>query len=380
MLISLQRLCLVIVFVVLGLPVSGQTVSTLVTGPSSFDDGLSLDAQGNLYASYYYGGVVSKITPAGGVSVFASGLTRPNGSTMDEAGNLYVAESGANRIMRYTPGGVSSVHLAGITNPTGLVFDLDGNLLIAQYQLSRISKMDTTGVVTTFMTAGGLNGPVGLQMDSAGNLYIGNFTNGYVLKRTPAGVVSVIANLPGYLGFITLAGDAIYATAFQDNRIYRAPIDGSGKTIFAGTGVAGQLDGDIATASFNGPNGIVASPDGTTLYVSDFQSRSIRVISGLPQVSAVAQPVAPQPKPLLRNHPNPFNPATTLSYKLSSNSRVSLRVYNARGRQVADLVDAHQSAGKHDVKFSGEGLASGIYFSRLTIDGNVVTTKMVLAK
>jgi hypothetical protein len=201
-----------------------------------------------------------------------------------------------------------------------------------------------------------------------------------VLKRTPAGVVSVIADLPGWLGFIALAGDAIYASGVQVPTIYRAPTSGTGKTVFAGTGVAGSLDGDVSTATFNGPNGLVASPDGYTLYVTDFNTRSVRVITGLPGVSAVDEADLPASGARLGNHPNPFNPATVLRYELAAAGSVSLRVFDARGRAVAQLVDARQEAGLHEVRFDGEGLPSGVYFSRLNVDGMVETAKMVLAK
>lgn len=376
------RIPVLILFLLMicALPAAAQTVTTLVAGPGAFDDSLSLDALGNLYASYYYGGQVARITPAGTVSTFAASLSNPNGSTFDADGNLYIAEAGANRITKVTPAGVPSVFLTGITNPTGLVFDPEGNLFIAQYQLSRISKLDTSGVLSVFMSGGGLNGPVGLQMDDDGNLYIGNFTDGRVLKRTPAGAVSVIADLPGWLGFIALAGDAIYATGFQVHTIYRAPISGTGKTVFAGNGVAGQADGDVSVATFNGPNGIVASPDGDTLYVTDFNTRSVRVISGLAGVSSVAECELPASGAQLGNHPNPFNPSTVLRYRVSMAGTVSLRVFDARGRQVAQLVDTHQESGPHEVRFDGKGLPSGVYFSRLEIGGVVVSAKMVLAK
>ena len=361
-------------------PAVSQTVSTLVTGPAAFDDALSLDAQGNLYASYYFGGVVSKISPDGTVTQFASGLLNPNGSTIGTDGNLYLAEAMGSRIWKFEPDGTASVFKLGLTNPSGVVFDLDGNLLVAQYQLSRITSIKPDGTTSVLMSGNGLNGPVGLQMDAEGNLYVGNFTDGRIFKRAPDGTVTQLADLPGWLGFMTLAGDALYATGFQVHRIYKVALDGSGATVFAGTGSPGNADGDIATASFNSPNGITASPDGNTLYITDYDSRSIRMISNISGVSAVAPDDLPGQSIHLQLHPNPFNPTTTIEYELAAAAYVSLKIFDARGREVANLVAEAQSTGPHHINFSGEGLPSGVYFSRLETEGEFITKKMVLAK
>ncbi len=69
---------------------------------------------------------------------------------------------------------------------------------------------------------------------------------------------------------------------------------------------------------------------------------------------------------LSQNYPNPFNPTTAISYQLSAVSRVSLRVYDILGRQVATLAEGIEQAGPHNVTFHASGLASGTYFARFT--------------
>ncbi|RJP74708.1 MAG: hypothetical protein C4524_12610, partial [Candidatus Zixiibacteriota bacterium] len=64
---------------------------------------------------------------------------------------------------------------------------------------------------------------------------------------------------------------------------------------------------------------------------------------------------------LVRAYPNPFNPATTIGYQLPAHSRVSLRIYDTAGREVAALVDGWREAGLHEVTFNASGLPSGIY-------------------
>jgi len=85
---------------------------------------------------------------------------------------------------------------------------------------------------------------------------------------------------------------------------------------------------------------------------------------------------------LMQNYPNPFNPETTLRYQLPEASSVKLEVYDVLGRKVATLVDAKQEAGRYTVRFNAAayGLASGIYFYRLSAGKFVETKKMLLQK
>ncbi len=83
---------------------------------------------------------------------------------------------------------------------------------------------------------------------------------------------------------------------------------------------------------------------------------------------------------LSQNYPNPFNPSTTISYTLKGNGKVRLSVYDTIGREVAILVDGVQSAGRHEVAFTGADLPSGVYFYRLQTANEVITKKMALVR
>jgi FlgD Ig-like domain len=93
----------------------------------------------------------------------------------------------------------------------------------------------------------------------------------------------------------------------------------------------------------------------------------------------------PSKTELFANHPNPFNPSTTIRYSLGAAGHVQLVVFDTAGRRVRSLVNATESAGGHEVTFDGRDdkggvLASGVYFYRLEAGGVAQTRKMVLLK
>ena len=83
---------------------------------------------------------------------------------------------------------------------------------------------------------------------------------------------------------------------------------------------------------------------------------------------------------LNQNYPNPFNPSTVINYSVPSKSKVTLKVYDILGKEVANLVDKEKSAGNHKVEFNASNLSSGVYFYRLTSDNFTETRKMMLLK
>ncbi|MDZ7304383.1 MAG: ammonia-forming cytochrome c nitrite reductase subunit c552 [candidate division KSB1 bacterium] len=83
---------------------------------------------------------------------------------------------------------------------------------------------------------------------------------------------------------------------------------------------------------------------------------------------------------LFQNYPNPFNPTTTIHYSLKTTGRVSLKVYDTIGREVATLVDRVQGAGQHAVMFDSRNLSSGVYFYRLSVNGFVSSKKLIVMK
>lgn len=81
------------------------------------------------------------------------------------------------------------------------------------------------------------------------------------------------------------------------------------------------------------------------------------------------------------SYPNPFNPATTITYHLPKEGHVTLKVYNSIGREIVALVDENKGAGKYTVEFNAASLASGIYFYEIRVDEDYsAIRKMLLIK
>jgi Secretion system C-terminal sorting domain len=93
-------------------------------------------------------------------------------------------------------------------------------------------------------------------------------------------------------------------------------------------------------------------------------------------------PNIPKEFQLYQNYPNPFNPTTIISYQLPISSKVTLKIYDALGIELAVLVDEFKSAGTYNVQFTihNAQLSSGIYFYKLIADEFVQTKKMLYLK
>ncbi|MCK6600914.1 MAG: T9SS type A sorting domain-containing protein [Bacteroidetes bacterium] len=83
---------------------------------------------------------------------------------------------------------------------------------------------------------------------------------------------------------------------------------------------------------------------------------------------------------LLPNFPNPFNPSTEIPFFLSGSAQVTVQVFDLLGRETIVLFSGSLPSGTHSVTFSAKGLPSGVYFSRLTVNGRSESRKMVLCK
>lgn len=143
-----------------------------------------------------------------------------------------------------------------------------------------------------------------------------------------------------------------------------------------GNQISYQVNFDFATGNLPGA--------GDTLWIiTDKPVTSadvFRFVADTNYITGVQTATIVQGYELSNNYPNPFNPVTSLEYRISKSELVSLKVYDVLGREVATLVNEMKPAGLHRVQFNASSLASGIYFYRLQAGSFVAVKRMLLLK
>jgi hypothetical protein len=161
----------------------------------------------------------------------------------------------------------------------------------------------------------------------------------------------------------------------------------SGTNLFAGTG------GGVFLSTNNGANWTTVNTGLTNTFVQSLAVRGTNLFAGTYLGGVWRRPLSQMITSVGRlstdllthfslgqNYPNPFNPATTISFSLPSTSFVSLKVFDALGREVGVLLSEKLPAGTYSQQWNTEGLVSGVYFYRLQASNFVETKKLVLLR
>jgi hypothetical protein len=119
--------------------------------------------------------------------------------------------------------------------------------------------------------------------------------------------------------------------------------------------------------------GVVSGPSNITEI--GFWYRPGWILTGID-----GEDVVPARFQLEQNHPNPFNPVTTIKFAVPERARVEVKVYDVAGREVTTLVNREMEPGFHTAVLDASGLPSGVYFARMVAGRYVETRKMVLLK
>lgn len=86
-------------------------------------------------------------------------------------------------------------------------------------------------------------------------------------------------------------------------------------------------------------------------------------------------------KPIISaNYPNPFNAVTTITFDLARSGNTSLEIFNLAGQKVETLLDGNIEAGRHEIRWDASRYASGVYFYKITADGEQLVQRMTLLK
>jgi len=94
-------------------------------------------------------------------------------------------------------------------------------------------------------------------------------------------------------------------------------------------------------------------------------------------------PYIPAATALLQNHPNPFNPTTTIPYDVAVTGDVRIEIYDVSGSLVRTLVNEEKEVGRHVATWDGRDGAgnqvhTGVYFYRMTAPGYASQAKKML--
>lgn len=154
---------------------------------------------------------------------------------------------------------------------------------------------------------------------------------------TDLNIISLASTSEGYI----LAGT-------EGNRIYITFNNGFSWTPFHPQGFAQAPVRSIALATEG------------QIFVTTYGEGVLRSTSWPDMLLDVTPEDLPTEAALSQNHPNPFNPETAISYQLSAVSRVTLKVYNLLGQEVATLVHKTQIPGTYVTRWNAMGLPSGV--------------------
>jgi sugar lactone lactonase YvrE len=217
--------------------------------------GLAADGQGNLFVTSYNcpGGAVFRVSSAGVVNQFGTGLCHPDGVAIGPNGDLFIGDRGTQRIMRVpAAGGAASVFAVGVGLPLAVAFDQTGKLFVVNFSAGTVSSVSSNGVVSPF--ASGLTNPDGLAFDQQNQIYVADFGRSQIIKledpppttptATPLPTATPTNTPPPIANQLTINGGALTTTSV-DVRLDVSASNANGSS----TGLSMSFSNDGATWS-----------------------------------------------------------------------------------------------------------------------------------
>jgi hypothetical protein len=208
--------------------------------------------------------------------------------------------------------------------------------------------------------------PMDIAVSSNGNVYCALYPNDNgVFRSTNSGNIweVVLTNLSTSELAINANGSIFAGT--RGDGVFRSTNDG----------VEWESINEGLTSLWVGS--LAVSPEG---YI--FAGTDVGVFRSLqPTTSANATSyLLPASFVLYQNYPNPFNPSTKIKYSLPQSSKVTLKVFDVLGKEVAVLVDEVKSRGVYEINWNAESFPSGVYFYQIKAGDFIETKKMILMK
>jgi sugar lactone lactonase YvrE len=269
---------------------------------------LKFDHAGNLFVSQRALNRISKIAHDTSTPVlFASGLLDPVGLGIDSQDNLYIANYQGTNVNKVTPAGTRTVFATGLSFADCVAVDTQDNVYVGEITTQNVYMITPAGVKTLYGNANlepASTGPNGssrltaIAFDPSGNLWCGTYGNAaspgpYALSVIPAGggTGARMLKVPQAIFDFALSSDGtfFYTAGYQENQIGQLSFGGT-MVDYAGTGVAGLVNGPLASAKFNWPSGIAIAKCQSfgNLFIADWNNNVVREIALCPTAATTS--------------------------------------------------------------------------------------------
>jgi hypothetical protein len=324
--------------------------------------GAGCDASGNTYITGQFQGTAdfglfNLTSYSGSVDAFTSKYdtdgniiwVKQGGGTGTDFGNAINADRAGNVFVTGQYAGSASF---GGINLTGI----GGNEMF-------VVKYNTNGDVQWAKMAGGtgFDYGVGIATDNQGASYVtGNYSSTAAFgpfNLTSAGGTDIFIakyDASGNIQWARSAGGPISDFGIG------ITIDSTGRNYITGGFFSTAVFGTFSLTSAGGYEAYIASISSTVSISNEF----------------TAVPVFE----LEQNYPNPFNPDTYIRYSISESKNIKLVIYDISGKEIRTLVNGFQNAGTYSITFNGNGLASGIYYYKISAGEFTDVRSMVFIK
>jgi parallel beta-helix repeat protein len=227
------------------------------------------------------------------------------------------------------------------------------------------------------------NGPVEI-----GGIWVDNstleFANSIMWDNT--GLEIFVTNSNIAMAYSNIEGDSSQIGKDQDSRLFWLEGNISESPIFADSGFYDfRLTGESPCIDAGIDDKIlIYNNQQDTLYIPELNFVGMNPDMGAFEsgdpTRIVASRITARSYQLHQNYPNPFNPITTIGFTIPKRQHILLEVFNVLGQPVTTLVNEYMEAGYHEVLFSGDELASGVYYYRISAGKFINVKKMLLVR
>ncbi|MDP1675817.1 MAG: T9SS type A sorting domain-containing protein [Bacteroidota bacterium] len=350
---------------------------------------LALDAATrHLYWTEFTEGTIKRIDldDSAAPQIIVSGLNGPVGLAVDHSGgNIYWTEANANTISRSPLNGfVKVVILSSLATPNYLTVDTAGGFVYwTEISTPRIRKATVAGnsVETLPIT---VSHPTGIRFVSENEAALPVELTAFTVSAmdnaaTLTWKTATETNNYGFEVERKYIGHPEQANEMSASKDASTPSPKNSSVAQHEWSSVGFVEGSGTT---NAPKEYSYTDKNLSTGKYSYRLKQIDRDGKFSYTQEVEVTIGTMLKEfaLMQNYPNPFNPSTTISYQIPVKSNVSLKVYDAIGREVAALVNGVKEAGSYSTTFKGAKHSSGIYFARLQSGDKAVFKKMILLK